>query len=128
MTPPHAKILVADDNKDLLKAVSIRLWELGYEMISATDSNQVLQLVIQAKPDVLVLDVNMPAGDGFGVHERLKMIYEFRQIPVIYITGDRSSRLDAIADEIGAAALFHKPFRVKDLVTTIDRVLQARVA
>lgn len=128
MTLAHTKILVADDDKDLLKGLSVRLWELGYEMISATDSNQVLQLVIQAKPDVLVLDVNMPAGDGFGVHERLKKIYEYRQIPVIYLTGDRSSRLDTIANEIGAAALFHKPFRVKDLVATIDRVLHSRVA
>ena len=128
MNLKHPKILIADDDMGLVKALSIRLWDLGYEVITATDSNQVLMLTKESKPDVLILDVNMPAGDGFSVHERLKETEEFRQIPVIYLTGDRSSRLDVLAKEIGAVALFHKPFQIKDLVVMIDQILQAQAA
>lgn len=122
------KILIADDDKDMLKALSMRLWDLGYETISATDSNQVITLVREAHPDVIVLDVNMPAGDGFSVHEKLKQIEEFANQPVIYLTGDKSSRLDSLAQGIGAVTLFHKPFQIKDLVAVIDQVLKKQAA
>ena len=123
MPSEHPKILVADDDISLVKALSIRLWDLGFEMITATDSNQIVNLALQSKPDVVVLDVNMPAGDGFSVHEHLKQVNPLRDTPVIYLTGDRSSRLDMLAKEIGAVALFHKPFQLKELVATIDQAI-----
>lgn len=120
-------ILIADDDADLLKALDMRLSSLGYEVITATDSYNALSLTSESKPDLLILDVNMPAGDGFSVHERLKNL-GLSHVPVIYITGDQSERLDMIASQIGAVKLFHKPFELKALVETIKQVLTPKAA
>ena len=128
MPSDHPTILVADDDKELLKALSLRLWNLGYEMITATDSNQVIELAHESGPDAIVLDVNMPSGDGFSVHERLKKVADLRQTPVIYVTGDRSSRLDSLARELGAVALLHKPFRIDELVAMLDQSIKPKTA
>ncbi len=128
MSTDHPTILVADDDKELLKALSLRLWNMGYEIITATDSNQVIALANEASPDAIVLDVNMPSGDGFSVHERLKQITSLRQTPVIYVTGDRSSRLDSLARELGAVALLHKPFRIDELVAMLDQSIKPNAA
>ena len=124
MTQIPPKILAADDDQELLKALSLRLWNHGYEMITATDSDQVLQLMEQAQPHMLVLDVNMPSGDGFSIHERVKKNPQFAAMPVIYLTGDKSSRLDEMASQLGAVALFHKPFSLVQLVSKIDQTLK----
>ena len=121
-------ILVADDDSDLLKALTMRLWDLGFEVVTATDSYNALALATQSKPDLLLLDVNMPAGDGFSVQERLKTIDGLDSVPVIYMTGDKSERLDDIAQRIGGIAIFHKPFDLNSLLTTIGKILQPTAA
>ncbi len=115
----QATILIADDDDRVLKALIIRLGSLGFHVITATDGYNALALAAKHKPHLLVLDVNMPAGDGFSVQERLKGIPDMSQTPIIYVTGDRSDRLNDLADELGAFALLHKPFHVEKLVDTI---------
>lgn len=114
-----ATILIADDDDRVLKALIIRLGSLGFNVITATDGYNALALATKHKPDLLVLDVNMPAGDGFSVQERLKGIPGGSHVPVIYVTGDKSDRLNELADQFGAFALLHKPFHVEKLIDTI---------
>lgn len=115
-------ILIADDDDRVLKALMIRLGQVGFRVITATDGYNALALAAKHAPDLLVLDVNMPAGDGFSVQERLRGVPELARKPVIYVTGDKSTRLDDMAKQLGAFALLHKPFHVEDL---IDKVLSA---
>ncbi len=115
----NATILIADDDDRVLKALLIRLEKVGFKVITATDGYNALSLTAKHKPDLLVLDVNMPAGDGFSVLERMKEIPGTSNIPVIYVTGDRSSRLDELAEKLGAFAILHKPFHVEELIDTI---------
>lgn len=112
-------ILVADDDERVLKALMIRLGSVGFEIITASDGYNALAMAAKHTPDLLVLDVNMPAGDGFSVQERLKGIPGMSEKPVIYVTGDKSDRLDELASQLGAFAVLHKPFHVEALIDTV---------
>ena len=126
--PRRPRILLADDDELLLKALRIRLERLNVEVVTATDGYTSLAQATEHKPDLLILDVNMPAGDGFSVQERLRSDPQLRYIPVIYLTGDQSQRLDEIAEQVGGFALFHKPFKLPELVESINKALRPKAA
>ncbi len=117
------KILIADDDINLVKAIAIRLESEGYEVICCQDAYQALELARRNRPDLLLLDVNMPAGNGFSVQERIKKIDELSGIPVIYITGNASEAIDRNAHKLGAYAIIHKPFKTAKLLDKIRDAL-----
>lgn len=115
----NTTILIADDDERVLKALMLRLGEVGFQVITATDGYSALALATKHSPSLLVLDINMPAGDGFSVQERMKEIAGMATIPVIYVTGDKSERLDDMARRLGAFAVIHKPFHIEELIDTV---------
>jgi len=119
---PTQTILVADDDLSLLQAMRIRLQAQGFTVITAQDAYQALEKARQAEPDVFVLDINMPAGNGFSVQERIDKIEELAGTPVIYVTGASPELVDRDALNHGAYAVLHKPF---DASTLVDTVLEA---
>lgn len=123
-----ARILVADDDKDLLTALKIRFEQINAEVQTAEDGYNALARAREFMPDLMVLDVNMPAGDGFSVHERLESIPGLEKTRVIYLTGDRSERLDNLAFQLGAFEMFHKPCNMRQLQTAAIRALRPRAA
>lgn len=122
------RILVADDDAKLIEALKLRLESLNCEVVTAHDGYTALAKATCEQPDLLILDINMPAGDGFSVQERLDKAYGTGGPPVIYLTGDKSPRLDEIAENLGACAIFHKPFNTGELVETIYDVLRPKAA
>ena len=122
------RILIADDDPKLLAALEVRLMKLNVDVITATDGYSALAKANEEKPDLMILDVNMPAGDGFSVQERMGRPRQAGGLPVIYMTGDRSERLDEIAEDFGAYALFHKPIRMSVLVDAVYNALQPQMA
>jgi len=123
-----ARILVADDDTQLLAALKLRIEAINAEVFTATDGYNALAIARDVQPDLMVLDINMPAGDGFSVQERLSTIPGCENIPVIYVTGDHSERLDNLAYQIGAFEVFHKPFEMKHLTHSIFEALRPRAA
>jgi len=119
----HPLILLADDDRRLLTALESRLRNEGFEVITTTDGYNTLAKAVECEPDVMVIDVNMPAGDGFSVLERGGNRNEIADVPVIYLTGDSSQRLDEMAEVLGAYALLHKPFNFDRLLNTIRAAL-----
>lgn len=117
------KILIADDDTKYLKALGIALKASGYEVLLAQDSYQALQLARRHLPDVILLDINMPAGDGFSVQDRLQSIPGVKNVPVIYFTGDQSRNVAKQSRSHGAFALLHKPFETDDLLMEIESAL-----
>jgi DNA-binding response OmpR family regulator len=81
------KILVVDDERDIVKVLVIRLQSSGYEVITAFDGAQGVFMAHKEKPDLVILDIRMPAGDGFSVAERLKRSSHTWTIPIIFLTG-----------------------------------------
>ncbi len=113
------RILIVDDDASLLVAMSTRLGAAGYEVTQAQDAVQAVRFAREQRPDLLVLDVNLPAGDGFTVLERIREIPEMDQTPVIYITGDRSVGVSAGVAEVGAIAILYKPFETAQLLESV---------
>jgi DNA-binding response OmpR family regulator len=123
-----ARVLIADDDQAFLKALSIRMEQINAEVITAEDGYNALARAREHHPDLIILDINMPAGDGFSVHERLDTIDGMGNTPVIYLTGDRSERLDNLAYQIGAYEVFHKPCDIKLLQKTVIQALRPKAA
>ena len=121
----NATILIADDDERVLKALMLRLGKVGFNVVTATDGYSALALAAECKPSLLLLDINMPAGDGFSVQERMKGISELATTPVIYVTGDKSERLDDVARRLGAFAVLHKPFHIEELIDTVLSALSS---
>ena len=120
---PTKRILFADDDIALLKAYSMRLEHAGFEVLQAPDAYQALQVARREKPDLLLLDVHMPAGDGFSVQQRIEKIEGIEDIPVIYLTGDSSDRVDRSVEQMGAFAVLHKPIDKEQLIQTVRAAL-----
>jgi len=125
MSQKDTTILIADDDARVLKVLMLRLGKLGFNIVTASDGYSALALASECKPSLLLLDINMPAGDGFSVQERMKGIPDLANIPVIYVTGDKSERLDDVARRLGAYAVLHKPFHIEELIDTVLSALSS---
>ena len=84
---PSKKILIADDDRDLVHALRVRCERLGLQVIAAYDSMNALTLAHSEHPDVVCLDVSMPGGDGLSVGEMLASDEELSSVPMIMLTG-----------------------------------------
>ena len=117
------RILIVDDDARLLAALRTRLLTAGFEVIEAQDAVQAVRFARECAPDAIVLDVNLPAGDGFTVHERLDEVLDLSRTPILFMTGDRSTRISYGAAEAGAATVLYKPFESRTLIDVLHRAL-----
>lgn len=116
------RILLADDDRTLLASLSTRLRAAGFEVRCAQDGYQAVQIANRWRPDAAILDINMPAGDGFSVHDRIESLRGgvLKGVPIIYLTGERSTRVSLAAKAHGAFALVHKPYDARELIDTLE--------
>lgn len=119
-----ATILVADDDVRLLHAMSVRMTHEGYRVLTTQDGYQAVALARKEMPDLILLDISMPAGSGFSVHQRLRSIDELRHIPVIYITGRDTEEVYAAAEKLGAVTVLQKPFVADTLLHTVRSCIE----
>ena len=117
------KILIVEDDASLNRALGIRLRSSGYEVVSAFDAVQATAAAVRHQPDLMVLDVSIPGGDGFALADRLQMLPETAHVPVVFVTA--SSRVEFEDDALrrSAAGFFRKPYAAADLIATLDQVL-----
>jgi CheY-like chemotaxis protein len=123
-----AKILIVDDDQDIRQLLGHRLKARGYEAVFAGDAIAAVNQARKEKPDLILLDLAMPAGDGYVVMERIKAMPALEGTPVIIV-----SARDPIAEEerlaaSGADAFFRKPFDHEELLAAIARALGAEPA
>jgi DNA-binding response OmpR family regulator len=119
----RAKVLIADDSDQLLTALRLHLLPYGFDVLTCSDAYMALAHARKFRPDVLLLDIQMPAGDGFSVLERMQKLPELCDLPVIYITGNQNAELDLRAEHMGAKGLIHKPISFPVLLRLLDAVL-----
>ncbi len=115
------KILLVDDERGILKVLSIKLRVSGYDVVTAGGGQEALELIDSAKPDLMVLDIIMPGIDGFEVLERLQST---SKLPVIVYSARPENAAKAIG--LGADDFFAKPFDVDELVKRIDGLVDHR--
>lgn len=117
------KILVADDEPDVVKLLSMRLKAHNYEVIAAFDGLQAVKEAYKEKPDLILLDIMMPLGDGYTVFENLKRSAQIRLIPVIFISALPPRQVQQKVEELGAQGFISKPFDSKALVAEVKKIL-----
>ncbi|MFH1800953.1 MAG: response regulator [Candidatus Omnitrophota bacterium] len=117
------KILVVDDEPDILRLVETRLRANQYETLSACDGKTGLEMAGREHPDLILLDVMMPVMDGIETLRALKRNHETSSIPVIMLTAKKATKLIMDAQDLGAVDYIPKPFLVKDLLKCIQRYI-----
>ncbi len=118
-----AKILIVDDESDIVSALTIRLESLGYEIISAEDGITALEKARSEKPDLILLDVMLPKLDGYKVCRMLKFDEKYKDIPIIIITAKGEELNRRMGMDMGANAYITKPFKPEDLTSKIKELL-----
>ncbi len=121
-----AKILVVDDEPDIVRFVTKILESRGHTVVTATDGPDALMRVTNDAPDVVVLDVNIPRMDGFEVCRRIKSDPDTRHIPVVMMTAAYVRMEDARQGQsLGADEYVIKPFLREVLIHNVERLLAA---
>jgi two-component system alkaline phosphatase synthesis response regulator PhoP len=120
------KILVVDDDADILELLGFTLKKAGYAIGTAVDGVEALKKVCTLLPDLILLDVMMPELDGLAVCEVLRRDPATSSIPILILTA-ASGQLSRLAGlHAGATEYMTKPFSPKELVAKIDQLLQIR--
>ena len=117
------KILVVDDDPEMRLALTIRLRANNYEVGVAHDGVSAVAEARKQMPDLILLDLGLPAGDGFTVLERLQALETLAHIPVIVVSGRSRAANHERAINAQAKAFLQKPVKNSELLSTIQRIL-----
>jgi chemosensory pili system protein ChpA (sensor histidine kinase/response regulator) len=125
--PPHTPyILVVDDSLTVRKITSRMLIREGFQVGTARDGVDALQLLADQTPDVILLDIEMPRMDGFEFANSVKNNPRLKSIPIIMITSRTAAKHRARAAEIGVEAYLGKPFQEEELLRQIRQIVSAQ--
>ena len=118
----RGKILVVDDDRELLYALGLRLGAEGYQVTLMQDAAMVIGAAVRGEPDLIILDIGLPDADGLTVLTRLQAVVATASIPVIILTA-RSLAYARKAFENGAVAFLEKPVDNRELMAAIESAL-----
>jgi DNA-binding response OmpR family regulator len=118
------KILIIDDDNDMRRALHIRLRAHGYETVFAGDGLAAMKAAIKESPDLILLDLGLPAGDGFVVMERLQKNTKLSCVPIIVLTARECRGNKEKAMAAGCFAFFQKPADNGELMSAVERALK----
>jgi DNA-binding response OmpR family regulator len=116
-------VLLVDDDNTVLLGIGLRLKAMGYGVYTAKDAVTAVSTVVRNKPDVVVLDISLPAGDGFLVSERLQNLVGSASTPIIFMTASQDPNLRARASKWGAVGFLNKPFDATTLADAIESAM-----
>ncbi len=124
-TDAKQKVLVVDDEASIRRILETRLKMAGYDVVTAEDGEEAIELFNKTNPDIVILDVMMPKMDGYGVTREIRRVSD---IPIIILTalGDVSERITGL--ELGADDYVIKPFSPKELEARVKAVLRRTVS
>lgn len=119
----NSKIMIVDDDPDLRQALRLRLRANNYDTVNAVDGYSAIAMAYKEHPDMIILDLGLPAGDGFVVLDRLQKDDKLSVIPVIVLTARDPQSSERRALQAGAAAFFQKPADNAELLEVIRATL-----
>lgn len=118
------KILVVEDEEDILYTLCFRLEAEGYECITSKDGLDALNKARELKPDLILLDVMLPKMNGYKISRLLKFDEKYQHIPIIMLTA-KTQEMDRITGiETGADAYINKPFEMEALIKLLKNYLK----
>jgi two-component system, OmpR family, alkaline phosphatase synthesis response regulator PhoP len=117
------KILVADDESHILNVVSLKLRNAGFEVVTASDGQEALELAISERPDLLITDYHMPQLSGLELCQKLKQDPATAKIPAIMLTARGYQLEPKDTEQSGIWRMLSKPFSPRHLLSTVNEVL-----
>ncbi|TKS61473.1 MAG: DNA-binding response regulator [Nitrospira sp.] len=120
----HKKILVVEDEQDILQLVKLYLEKEGFRVVTAMTGPECLRQVKEEKPDLIVLDLMLPEMDGLEVCKRLRSVPDTAMLPIIMLTAKAEESDTIIGLELGADDYVTKPFSPKALVARVKALLR----
>lgn len=117
------KILIVDDEADIIEILQFVFETNGYECITALDGEEGLKLAKEANPDLILLDVMMPKINGYKISRLLKYDSKYKDIPIIMITARSQEEDKIIGEETGADEYITKPFQVEYVLEKVKSYL-----
>jgi CheY-like chemotaxis protein len=117
------KILIVDDDTQFALLVAGHLRRAGYPSVTAVDAMQGFMFAQREQPALILLDLNMPAGGGLTLLERLVKSVRTQMIPIVVLTARPGPEIEAEVRAKGAADFLHKPIDRESLLAMIERVL-----
>ena len=118
------KILVVDDEAQLVDMIKMRLEASDYEVITAFDGQDALEKAKKDKPDLIILDLMLPKIDGYKVCGLLKKDARYAKIPILMFTARAQEEDKKLGEEVGADTYITKPFEPQALLTKIQELLK----
>ncbi len=120
------KILLVDDEPQIVEMAKMRLEAGGYGVITAYDGKEGLEKARKEKPDLIILDLMLPKIDGYKICRMLKFDAEYGKIPIILFTARVQAEDRKLGEEVGADAYITKPFDGQVLLAKIEELLKDR--
>lgn len=117
------RIMIVEDDETVCEALTTRLTHEGYQVSAATDAISAVSTARREKPQVAVVDINLPGGKGFDVVRRLERVMSGSGLKIVFMTASKKPGLRQQAMSAGAAAYVEKPFTAQTLLAAIDAAL-----
>ena len=117
------KILIADDEPNIVISLEYLMKREGYELIVARDGAQALATILRERPSLVLLDVMMPGKTGFDVCQELRALPDFKDLPIVMLTAKGRDTDIAKGLAMGATAYLAKPFSTKEIAAKVRELL-----
>jgi len=120
------KILIVDDEPDIVETIKFLLESEGFECLTAFDGEEALKLARESNPDLIILDVMLPKINGYKVSRLLKFDAKYKNIPVLMVTARTQEEDRLIGEETGADEYITKPFDIDSILEKINTYLKEK--
>ncbi len=119
-----AKILLVDDDPDIIELLEYNLTKEGYDIASANDGLQALEVAKKFKPDLVLLDVMMPKMDGIETARQIRLLSEFKETYILFLTARAEEYTEVAAFDVGADDYVVKPIKPRALLSRLKAILR----
>ncbi|MCU7853265.1 MAG: response regulator [Candidatus Thiodiazotropha sp. (ex Monitilora ramsayi)] len=120
------KILIVDDEPNIVLSVEFLMKRSGHDVVTATDGQQALDLLAEVDPDLMILDVMMPRKNGFEVCTEVRADQRFQKLPILILSAKGREAEVKKGLSLGADAYITKPFSTHELVEKVSELLQLK--
>ena len=124
----ETRVLIVDDDREITRAIGLRLSNVGFKPIMAYNGREGLEVVQKDPPDAIILDLRMPVMDGFQLLEKLQNSVHTRSIPAIILSADAADKARLKALRAGATYFVEKPYKAQDLIDVLSVTIERRHA